>query len=74
MHSSRKFAHLTDNGNHTSALINRALQRDGYFEKNNLKGVKEPMPEDCRERLRDFFREDMNQLADVVDFNINDWK
>lgn len=40
----------------------------------NLKGVKEKMSEEARDYLRDFFRDDMKELKELVEFSIEDWR
>lgn len=40
----------------------------------NMKGTKEPMPQECRDYLRGLFAKDMELLKSMVDFDISDWK
>ncbi len=42
--------------------------------RNNLKGTKEPMPQECRNYLRKLYADDMKLLEQFVDFDISDWK
>ncbi|MBG6174932.1 hypothetical protein IWQ55_002757 [Labrenzia sp. EL_208] len=39
----------------------------------NLRGQKDPMPEECRQRLRALLKDDIAAVQDMVDFSVGDW-
>ena len=41
---------------------------------NNLKDSKDSIPRDCELLLYGFFQEDLEELKDLVDFDISDWQ
>lgn len=39
----------------------------------NLRGRKDPMPEECRQRLRSVLEDEIAAVRDMVDFSVDDW-
>ncbi|MBG6154507.1 hypothetical protein IWQ52_000866 [Labrenzia sp. EL_159] len=39
----------------------------------NLRGQKEPMPEECRQRLRFLLEDEIAAVQEMVDFSVDDW-
>lgn len=56
------------------AMSENKEQRQRFLQlKNNIKEIKESIPQDCVELLQEVFSEDIKLLANLVDFDVSDW-
>ncbi|TLD84591.1 sulfotransferase [Helicobacter sp. MIT 11-5569] len=68
------FSQLMNSVRREEELITKAEDKEKYEQlKNNIKNIKEVIPENCVNLLQDIFYKDIEDLSKLVNFDVSDW-